>query len=118
MYNVWPTKDAPVVYKFNSIWMELRQYKIVIDRQTYSLLEWLGDVGGLYDGLDIMFRFLLGPFAIFNLNSELLARVEKPIQKKISWQSCFQRIRAHRKMLAKAHSFFSSQLDLIKFIQQ
>ena len=34
-----------------------------IERQTYSLLEWVGDVGGLYDGLLIV----LGP--IFSLTT-------------------------------------------------
>jgi len=28
--------------------------KLVVNRQTYSLLDWLGDMGGLFDALKII----------------------------------------------------------------
>ena len=49
--SIWPTKEDPRLYKFNSMWLELDKEHQIIQRQTYSLLEWLGDVGGLFDGL-------------------------------------------------------------------
>lgn len=67
LFNNWPTKDAPEIYKFNSFWLELRQYKTKKERQTYSLLEWLGDVGGLNDGLNIFVRTLIGSITGFSL---------------------------------------------------
>ena len=36
------------------------------------MLEWLGDVGGLFDGLGIVANIVIGPFASFALKAELL----------------------------------------------
>ena len=46
----------------------------VIERQTYSVLEWLGDVGGLYDMLGLIGGALIGPLAAFSLKAELLTQ--------------------------------------------
>ena len=40
----------------------------VIERSTYSLLELLGDVGGLIDGLRYIGIIILSPFMVFKLN--------------------------------------------------
>ena len=40
---------------------------MIIERKTYSLLEWLGDVGGLYDGLMLIFNILIGPITAYRL---------------------------------------------------
>lgn len=37
----------------------------VIERKTYSLLEWIGDVGGLFDGLIYLGSIFITPIAIF-----------------------------------------------------
>lgn len=47
----------------------------MIERSTYSGLEWIGDVGGLYDGMSLIARIFIGPLTIFTLNSELLAAI-------------------------------------------
>jgi len=39
------------------------------------LLEWLGDLGGLYDALKVICGFLVAPFAAFQLNTEMLHRL-------------------------------------------
>ena len=44
-----------------------------IERQTYSILDWFGDVGGLYDGLKILAALFVSPVATFALKTELLA---------------------------------------------
>ena len=44
----------------------------VTERQTYNLLEYLGDIGGLFDALRYMGIFILGPFVSFSLQSKLL----------------------------------------------
>ena len=45
-----------------------------IERQTYSTLEWFGDVGGLFDGLKLLAAILVSPVATFALRTELLAQ--------------------------------------------
>ena len=51
--------------------MELSQTLITIERKSYSMLEWLGDVGGLYDGLSLLFRFAISPIASATLKFKL-----------------------------------------------
>jgi len=47
----------------------------VTERSTYSLLEWLGDIGGLFDALHIIGGFIVGPVAGFSLKAQLLHSV-------------------------------------------
>ena len=42
------------VYKFGSLEIVAKPTAIVTSRQTYAVLEWLGDVGGLNDSLYII----------------------------------------------------------------
>ena len=51
---------------------------MTIDRSTYSVLEWLGDIGGLYDALHSLGFLIAGPFAAIALKAELLARMLRP----------------------------------------
>ena len=44
----------------------------MFNRETYGILEWLGDIGGLTDALILIGKFLLLPFNTFNLSSFLL----------------------------------------------
>ena len=135
----WPTKFSPTQYKFNSIWLELSPEKINIERQTYSMLEWLGDVGGLFDGLRLIFSLLIAPVASLAMKSELLISVfrEVPstktfvsnrlhqwateqhvkIQPKrihLSLHCCRWKSR-YRKMMDRAESKMNRQLDLVVF---
>jgi len=41
------------------------------------MLDWLGDVGGLFDGLKIVGAILLGPFSSLNLGSTILRKFFK-----------------------------------------
>ena len=41
-------------------------------RQTYSILDWLGDLGGLFDALAHVCRVLISPISVFALKSSLL----------------------------------------------
>ena len=47
----------------------------MIERQTYSALEWLGDIGGLIDGLRLIVLFIVAPLASFTLRVELVSSV-------------------------------------------
>jgi len=41
----------------------------ITERVTYSLLDWLGDVGGLFDALRYIGSFLITPLATYSLKS-------------------------------------------------
>ena len=64
-------------YKFASFWIEQGQDVTVYDRSTYHTLEWIGDIGGLYDGLKIIGSILAQPIAAFSLKSRMLLVMEK-----------------------------------------
>ena len=64
----FPTDDNPLgKYKFGSIELGVNLDLYNVSRQTYSLLDWLGDVGGLLDILLHMGSALVLPIATFNL---------------------------------------------------
>jgi len=67
IYNQWPK-----LYKYTSNFLFFKQDLQVVDRQTYSALDWLGDVGGLFDALRWMAQLTVSPFAAFALNTKLL----------------------------------------------
>ena len=46
--------------------------------KRYSILDWLGDIGGLHDALQIIGAFIASPFSTFALKLELLRRFSKP----------------------------------------
>ena len=69
----WPTKTEPEkVYKFTSIWLEQGLQEQILERQTYSFLEWLGDVGGLFDGLHLLVGFVVAPISAYALKQRLM----------------------------------------------
>lgn len=74
-FSIWPTKEDPTVYKYNAFYLELRPELTTIERQTYSLLAWIGDVGGLLDGLWYMFKIIVRPFTAFAVKAEVLSQV-------------------------------------------
>ena len=49
-------------YKFASAEINLSQDVLKVSRQTYSFLEWLGDVGGLMDALIVLIYVLIIPY--------------------------------------------------------
>ena len=72
--RTWPTKEDPAnYYKFSSFWIERGSETTTIERETYSALEWIGDIGGLYDGFLIMGNTVAGPLAAITLKAKLIA---------------------------------------------
>ena len=47
----------------------------VVERQTYSVLDWLGDLGGLFDALRYSVGLIIAPIAAYALKAELLSSV-------------------------------------------
>ena len=74
----FPTPEEPLnEFKFASYDIYLGRNLVKINRQTYSSLEFLGDVGGLYDGLRYGFQLLVTPFTSFTLSISLLTNLFK-----------------------------------------
>ena len=46
---------------------------LTINRETYSLLDWMGDCGGLFDALVMVIGFFVGPLAMFSMQATLLS---------------------------------------------
>ena len=42
-------------------------------RETYSILDYLGDLGGLYDALYLILNFIAAPIASFNMQSAIMS---------------------------------------------
>lgn len=71
--RVWPTEEDPTpFYKLSSFWVEFGRSLTETERQTYSFLEFLGDIGGLFDGFRYIGGPLIAPIATFTLQSTLL----------------------------------------------
>ena len=99
MMKTWPTKEEPDVklpYKFASFWLELRQDVTFIERSTYSILEWLGDVGGLFDGLVLFANYLIAPFVSFYMQSVLFSQLLGKNEDSQHDQSCCKRKRSRK----------------------
>ena len=119
--SIWPTKSSPLRYKFNSVWLEHSQEKVVIERETYSLLDWCGDVGGLFDGLLLLFRQLIGPLAEFTMKTTLLVEIFQTVSSKdIKVRGCLACCKNCRKkrLIESAYREVERQLDLTRFIQK
>ena len=78
----WPTvKDNPNGrYKFNSVWIEPNQDVFITERATYSMLEWAGDVGGLFDGLVLIAGIFISPIANYSLASRFASQLQRLAQ--------------------------------------
>ena len=72
-------------HKFGSLEITASPKTTIISRQTYSILEWLGDVGGLNDSLFVIVKLILGSFTSF-YNSSFMTRKIFRFQKKVSDQ--------------------------------
>ena len=61
-WNKFPTKEDPLTrYKFTSVEVNFSLDMVAIQRQTYSILDWLGDMGGLLDALYFICAICLHP---------------------------------------------------------
>ena len=69
----FPTEKEPSS-KFNYTSMEIKMSLDLLTwmRQTYSLLDWLGDLGGLFDALWYIVSLIVRPASAFALQKTLL----------------------------------------------
>ena len=73
IYGNWPTRDNPTMFKINSFWIEHDASLTTIARHTYSIMDWIGDVGGLLDGLRLVGGVIVAPIAAFSYRVELIS---------------------------------------------
>jgi hypothetical protein len=62
-------------YTFGRVIIDQENSIYKINRQTYNLLEWLGDIGGLLDAMLFIAQLALWPFYNFNVSSYLTERL-------------------------------------------
>ena len=83
-WNKFPTRENPENrYKFCSMHIVLDDSLTTYNRQTYSSLDFLGDLGGLYDALRYLFKALLIPFITFQREQAIMKSLfsqKKPIE--------------------------------------
>ena len=81
--NKWPTKEEPDNnYQYGSMVILFSQDIKSIERNTYSTLEWLGDIGGLFDALSALGSLISAPFTAMALEAELFIRFLPAILRK------------------------------------
>ena len=73
-WGTFPTKEEPNArYKFASVEIGFNLDQTVWTRQTYSILDYMGDLGGLFEALRYLCTFFIAPISVFSLNSTLMA---------------------------------------------
>ena len=69
----YPTPEEPGLrYKFIGLYFTVSKDLIEINRQTYSLLDWMGDIGGLIDGLFLLTDLFMAPLSRLALQSFIM----------------------------------------------
>ena len=75
-WNKIITPEEPLnKYKFTSIEINASMDQTFITRETYSMLDYLGDLGGLFDAFKILGGILISPVSGFALKSRLLSTI-------------------------------------------
>ena len=68
----FPTKDNPnAVFNYFQFIVTRNLDLKVHNRKTYSLLDWLGDVGGLLDGMYLIVELLIAGYSACSLEAYL-----------------------------------------------
>ena len=56
---------------------------MIWNRQTYSVLDFLGDIGGLFEALQYMGTAIVAPFSSFTLKVSLMVSLFRPALSKV-----------------------------------
>ena len=73
-------------------------------RKTYSFLDWLGDMGGLFDGLYLIGMIIVAPISNFSLKAELLSSMFR-------YRSSEEGIKSRLRKLDFFKRFFKNSID-------
>ena len=75
-WNTYPTPEDPSArYKYAGVDILLDPDLKLWTRQSYSSLDFLGDLGGLYDALRLIFGIFVAPLASFSLRSSMMTSI-------------------------------------------
>ena len=75
-WNKFPTPQKPLTrYKFASVELMHSADLLIVSRQTYSILDWLGDLGGLLDALYLIANLFMGPLSAWALKATLMSTI-------------------------------------------
>lgn len=75
-WNKFPTPENPSnKYKYVSLELVVGPDKVIINRESYSMLDWLGDLGGLVDALYYICLTIVAPVAAFSMKAMLLSKI-------------------------------------------
>ena len=67
-WSTFPTAEQPSnKFKFVSCEFNMSLDHNQWSRQTYSILDWLGDCGGLFDALILLSTPFIAPFSLYAL---------------------------------------------------
>ena len=73
-WNTFPTPENPgAKFKYVGIDIWLSPNLKLWTRETYAILDYLGDLGGLYDALYILLNIVAAPIATYRFQSSLLS---------------------------------------------
>ena len=79
----FPTSDNPTAkFKYFSIHTRMTPDLNEINRKTDTLLDWVAKVGGLYNGLKVVFNIAMTPYATYILKSYLNRQIVKVLPSK------------------------------------
>ena len=69
----FPTEESPSSkFMYTSMEIKMSLDLVTWERSTYSLLDYLGDLGGLFDALWYIARFIVKPFSAIHLYATML----------------------------------------------
>ena len=113
----------------NSVHLTIGKEETEIERQTYSLLDWIGDIGGLFDGLSLLASHFIAPIAAYALKYDLLTQLKIPgtndtvNKSNMSYlrnmvRCCSKKKSKYQKMLDRTTSTIEKQLDILDFVHQ
>ena len=58
-----------------SLSFEMSQNLATVDREVYTALDWVGDLGGLFDGLSLIFSLVLAILTYKNYDTYMVAKL-------------------------------------------
>ena len=68
-WNDYPTVENPKgLYQYGRVIVSRSTDLIIHNRETYGLLEWVGDIGGVLEGLSLIVTPITAPFAAIALS--------------------------------------------------
>ena len=69
--------NYPKFYKFTSLQLLISYDQVITERETYDMLEYLGDLGGLMEALLLIGHFIMAPILAYSVKNQLATLIFK-----------------------------------------